>query len=541
MPAAVAVAAARTPLGRTFTVTLSAPMTATATATAVEDEQVEDELLRVDPTTLVVGANVRLDPRLRKSYVENVRARGVLEPVVAYRDDDGRLVVLFGQRRTLAAVQAQRPWVRVTVVPKPDEADRLTDQVNENDHREPLTVAERVAAYEQLALCGVPAGEIAKRMSTSRPVVDKALTVARSKLARGATQRWEFLSIDQAAVVAEFEDDPEAVKRLVVAAQRGGFDHEAQKLRDARAEAAAKVEAAAALAAAGITLVDRPSWNDEKVKRLSRLKHGEEQLTEDNHASCPGHAAFLDDEWVHPDEDEDEDDGDDPWGDDTPAGADENAERPEPARPYRAWLPEYVCTDFAAHGHALRWQEHDSASGRKTIAEMTDVEREEARAQRRDVIQSNKAWDSAETVRRNWLRTFLARKAAPKTAAGFIAGSLARTDHAVTSALTGGNRLAHDLLGLPDQAPTLGRRAPAMVELVGKASDERAQMIALGLLLAAYEEATSRNSWRSVSESTTRYLRYLEANGYELSTVELRACGESPLPATDANLAAAEA
>ncbi|WP_307961843.1 hypothetical protein [Salinispora arenicola] len=196
-------------------------------------------------------------------------------------------------------------------------------------------------------------------------------------------------------------------------------------------------------------------------------------------------------------------------------------------------MPEYVCIDFAAHGHALRWQGHDSGSGRKTVAEMTDSEREEARAQRRDVIQSNKAWDSAETVRRNWLRTFLARKTAPKTAAG----SLARTDHAVTSALTGGNRLAHDLLGLPDQAPTLGRRAPAMVELVGKASDERAQMIALGLLLAAYEEATSRNSWRTVSDSTTRYLRYLEANGYELSTVELRACGESPLPATDTNLA----
>ncbi|WP_249715118.1 ParB/RepB/Spo0J family partition protein [Rhizomonospora bruguierae] len=517
-------------------------MTATATATrAVEDEQFEEKLLRVDPATLVVGANVRLDPRLRKTYVENVRQRGVLEPVVAYQDDDGRLVVLRGQRRTLAAVQAQRPWVRVMVVPKPDEADRLTDQVNENDHREPLTVAERVTAYDQLALCGVPAGEIAKRMSTSRPVVDKALSVARCKLARGATQRWEFLTIDQAAVVAEFEDDAEAVKRLVVAAQRGGFDHEAQKLRDARAEAAAKAEAAAALAAAGITVVDQPAWNDEQIRRLSELKHGEEQLTEENHASCPGHAAFLDDEWVYPNEDND---GDDPWGDDTSAEADEDAEEPEPARPYRAWVPEYVCTDFAAHGHTLRRRGYDSGSGRKTATEMTDAEREEARAQRRDVIQSNKAWDSAETVRRNWLRTFLARKAAPKTAAGFIAGSLARADHAVTSALTGGNRLAHDLLGLPDQAPALGRRAPAMVELVGKASDERAQMIALGLLLAAYEEATSRNSWRSVSGSTTRYLRYLEANGYELSTVELRACGESPLPATDsspATLAAPEA
>jgi ParB family chromosome partitioning protein len=156
------------------------------------------------------------------------------------------------------------------------------------------------------------------------------------------------------------------------------------------------------------------------------------------------------------------------------------------------------------------------------------------------VIQSNKDWDSAETVRRQWLRTFLSRKSAPSTAAAFLAGSLARADHAVTQALTGGNFLAHDLLGLPEQAPTFGRRARAMVELVGKASDARAQMIALGLVLAAYEEATSRNSWRSVSDSTTRYLRYLEANGYELSTVELRACGEAPLPDGDVDTALPE-
>jgi ParB family chromosome partitioning protein len=491
-------------------------------------------LVYVDPGTLVVGANARLNPRLKKSLVDSVRERGVKQAIVAYRDDNDALVVLLGQRRALAAVQAERPLVPVMVVPRPDERDRLFDQVTENDHREALTVAERVAAYEQLALCGVSASEIAKGMATSRPEVDSALKVARSKLARAATERWEFLTLDQAAAVAEFEDDAEAVKQLVVAAQKGGFDHHVQRLRDARAEAVAKAEAADALAAAGITVVERPAWDSKQVKRLRELQHGEEQLTAADHASCPGHAAYLDNEWIYPDE---SDDAEDPWMDDTDeddtdsgGGAGNEQERPAP---YRAWVPEYVCTDFAAHGHAPRLSPRESGSGPMTVAEMGDDEREQARAQRRDVIQSNKDWDSAETVRRQWLRTFLARKSAPNTAAAFIAGSLARTDHAVTRALTGGNRLAHDLLGLPDQAPTLGRRAPAMVELVGKANDARAQMIALGLVLAAYEEATNRNCWRSVSDDTTRYLRYLEANGYELSTVERRACGEAPLPQTD--------
>jgi ParB-like chromosome segregation protein Spo0J len=52
------------------------------------------------------------------------------------------------------------------------------DQVTENDHREALTVAERVAAYEHLAAFGVGAAQIAKGMATSRPEVDSALTVA---------------------------------------------------------------------------------------------------------------------------------------------------------------------------------------------------------------------------------------------------------------------------------------------------------------------------------------------------------------------------
>lgn len=39
-------------------------------------------LIEVDPGELVVGANVRLDPRLDKEFVDSIRERGVLEPIV---------------------------------------------------------------------------------------------------------------------------------------------------------------------------------------------------------------------------------------------------------------------------------------------------------------------------------------------------------------------------------------------------------------------------------------------------------------------------
>ncbi|GAA4442578.1 ParB/RepB/Spo0J family partition protein [Phytohabitans houttuyneae] len=476
----------------------------------------------VDPATLVVGANVRSDAQLDPEFVQSIKERGVREAIVAYADETGALVVLRGQRRTLAALETKCDVVPVLVEPKPDEPDRLVDQLGENDHRRALRAGDRVAAFEQLAAFGVTRAQIAKRTSTPRPVVDAALAVAGSEVARSAANRWDWLDIPKAAILAEFEDDREAVKELAVAAREGGFDHTVQRLRDARAEARAKAEAAAALTAVGVSVVERPDWSVERFMRLRMLKHGDAPLTVENHASCPGHAAYLTSDWVHPDESDEEEDSFDNGTEQEAVGP---QARPEP---YRVWVPEYLCMDAAAHGHVPRFGGHDSGTGRKKAADMNDTEREQARTQRRDVIDSNKAWESAEKVRRQWLRTFLQGRKAPTSAAAFIAGSLARTDFEVTQAVSGGNQLAHELLGLADQAPKFGRHSAAMVEVVGKASDSRAQMIALGLILAAYEEGTDRNCWRAGRDSIARYLRYLEANGYELSTVEKRACGEKP-------------
>lgn len=71
------------------------------------------------------------------------------------------------------------------------------------------------------------------------------------------------------------------------------------------------------------------------------------------------------------------------------------------------------------------------------------------------MIESNKAWEIATTVRRDWLRAYLSRKAAAKGTATYLATSLAQD----AATLTGiaGNHLAADLLGLNDHNP-YGRR-----------------------------------------------------------------------------------
>src|SRR3954466_3091866 len=97
---------------------------------------------------------------------------------------------------------------------------------------------------------------------------------------------------------------------------------------------------------------------------------------------------------------------------------------------------------------------------------MSEAEREPARAERRDVIESNKAWASAETVRRDWLRAYLIRKTAPKGTAAFIATALATDADLVCSG--GDTALAADLIGCP---ATGQRPSPAFTPLAAQAPD----------------------------------------------------------------------
>ena len=512
------------------------------TRTAENTGSDEGEFVRVDPRQLVVGVNVRLDARLDRDFVDSIRERGVLQAITAYRADEQRLVVLYGQRRTLGAIEAGRDSVPVMVVARPAEADRLGDQVVENDHRAGLTDGERVAAFEQMAAFGVTAAQIAKRTGSKKADVTTALTVAANPLAKGAVQRYDFLDLHQAAVVGEFADDKEAVTQLIVAAKEGrGFDHLAQRLRDARAEEAKRVAVEAGATEAGLTVIADPGWSDPKIRALSQLKDSDgRHLDTDQHHDCPGHAFYAAKGWHTVEDDDcadldndDEDLDEDPDDDDLDQDDEEGTQDQRPRRrEVCGWMLRAVCTDFPQYGHQLRYTHTDSSSQKKTTADMTDAEREAARAERRDVIQANKDWPSATTVRREWLRTFLTRKAAPKTAAEFIAGSLARNSHELTQALTDGHKLAHELFGL--EKSTYGRRSTALADMVDKAALARAELIALALVLAAYEERlTDKSAWRGAGADTARYLRYLQNNGYELAAIELRACGEpQPEPET---------
>ncbi len=357
----------------------------------------EEEVLWVDPRELIIGDNVRTDIRLELGFVADIKDRGVRQIIPVHRDEHGRLVLLTGQKRVLAAIEAGLDRVRVLVEPPPNAGEhdqriaRILEQLGENEHRAEISDADDARATQQLLDLGLSAGQIARRRHIGTKRVKTAAAVAGNPTAMDAVAEGR-LDLAQGAVVAEFADDAAAVERLTTAARTRPeqFDHVAQQLRDDREETRLRDQLTATLTAQGVRVIDRPdTLFGGRVRRLCELRatpdtEAGSELTAEAHASCPGHAAFVDDRGS--------------W-------------RPAGERVVAVW----VCTDVAAHGHPERY----TAAGVATTGKIPGSMTEEQKAERRTVIANNKAWDSATTVRRDWLRTFLtARPPRPRARGG---------------------------------------------------------------------------------------------------------------------------
>ncbi len=447
------------------------------TATPITVEQ-------IDPASLLVDVNIRTRATLDKDFLASIKDLGVLVPIVAVRVEAG-LRVRYGHRRTLAAIEAGHATVPVVVVgdgnaDSADEIARIVSQWHENEQRAGLSTSDKLAAVEQLSLLGLSAGQIVKRTRARKVEVEQAIAASASALAKGAAQRYDFLTLDAAAGVAEFENQPETVKVLVAAARKGevDFEHVLQRARDARTEANEIAALTEQVTIAGVQVVARPEYSDKTVRPLDDLTTTTgDKLTPTAHAGCPGHVAFI----------------------------------------RTGWRTEivYACADWKAQGHRDRYSS-------RPVAPTMD---EAARAERQTVIANNKAWKSATAVRRQFLSKLLARKTAPAGTSGYVAGELARGTHQLRRAMERTPELVASLLGLD---PSNDRHA--VTNAAQAATDGRAQIIGLAVVLAAIEDSTDNHTWRRPDDAFARYFAFLVANGYALSDVEQIAAATNPTP-----------
>ncbi|HLA67699.1 MAG TPA: ParB/RepB/Spo0J family partition protein [Acidimicrobiia bacterium] len=180
----------------------------------------------------------RFAPEALEELAASIREVGVLQPiVVGPADDDGRHVLVAGERRLRAARMAgltEIPaMIRVT-----DDGTRLAEALIENVQREDLAALEEAAAYKGLMEdFGMTHEQVAARVGKSRSAITNAVRllnlpgVIQGLIADGA------LSAGAARALLGTEDTAYAVKIAGLAATEGWSVRQVEDAIRARKEA----------------------------------------------------------------------------------------------------------------------------------------------------------------------------------------------------------------------------------------------------------------------------------------------------------------
>ena len=522
-------------------------------------------LVHINPHDLVLDTNVRDEADLDAEFIASIKEHGVLTPIAAVRGEDGQLLVRAGQRRTLAAREAELPTVPVYIRSASEGDDtaqlveRVAEQIVENDQRRELTGAQRAKGIQQMLDAGVSVTKVAKALSVHKDIVKAAGTAAKSQAAMEALST-DQLSLTEAAALAEFDDMPGALDRLVRDAGTQWFDHTVAQLREQQSSMRAQQEAETPWHEKGFTILDGypHSWDVECVE-LSYLRTLAGEEADETVVTDPSKWAVMlteEDIWVDVETGETVDDSTVDWDtqDDPEGAAAEGLRHANTVKEATRFVPEYFCLDYAAAGLALseRFErfagvshlgnesggavdldgdDEDAKAARE--AAQAQAQQEAERRERRKVIALNKLGEAAGAVRRQFMTTLVSRKTPPKGAGLFVADALARDAHLMVE--HHGASVTASILGTDAKGGDESAAIRKLVKGLPENGDARAQVVILAIVLGALETRTPKDAWRQPepirdeTESRWSYghrmtsgdlLRYLAANGYILSPIE---------------------
>lgn len=475
--------------------------------TDVDQSPVQSRRLIAVADLVAHPGNVRGDLSLSSEFTASIAVEGVRVPLLVTAAPDGGWRVIEGHRRLAAAIQAGLAEVPCDVDPDRagDEAGQFLDMAlaNSDSYRVNYQPVEEAAALFAAHEAGASRTRIRKATGRSAAQVKTALAAGglSSEVRAEALRSSSEVTLDELALLAEFDADEQATETLLSCLQQGWpIEHAAERIRQERAEKAERDRLRAELLEAGVPLTERlpegASW-------LSSLTHDGQDVTTENHVSCPGHgAAFADWNPLH---------------------------------------PQFYCTSATEHGHLDRWRSPVVTGGNNDGAEQAQVGHEhEGSAQpdpapdpsRNLVIAGNRAWQAAGQVRHRWLASSLfGRRSLPREGQAFIARQVLAMPDPLRSGLSQTRRSSlfakltgHD----PEQFDRETDTAPA----------GRLAVIMLAPIVTAYEHAMTegegKNTWRTDRYSPCprvaagTYLAFLAGLGYRLSDIEQAVADGAP-------------
>lgn len=450
------------------------------------------KLIEIDPRELVEDArNVRTDHGDLAGMVATMREVGVIQPIHVTATDDGRWMVLAGRRRTAAAITAGLATVPCLyreqngAGPEDASADRIRSLV-ENVQRKDLNATEEAEGWRQLELAGLEVDAIAKVAGVAKDRVVKGLAVGASPVAVAVSKKYD-LTLEQSVVLAEFDDDKEAVKKLTEYAVKDPerFQHIASRMRQDRdADRLLKAEQDN-LVAKGVAIFDGSvGYGGAGVEYLRALKDAAtgKAFTAASHKKCPGHAAKVTVDYQG-----------------------------------KAHI-DYVCTEPAKQGHKSAY---GNSVGRGAPADPKSAEKE--KAERRKLLAENKEWRAAEPVRREFVMALLKRRSAPTGVLAYVTAEIL----GMPEELAPMNRGKTD-----EMLTTLTGVKPGKVEwsysrkvgpaIAAKATAGQLPLALLAQVATVREMGLDAQGARMARQVDARYLTFLADQGYTLSDAEQR-------------------
>lgn len=260
-------------------------------------------LERVPVDRITAARNVRVEFGDVESLAESIRTHGVLTPLLLRRvGDEGRLEIVAGERRFRAALLAGIADVPAQIETPGDsgaveaEAQRIAEQLAENDHRLDLTPAEQMHGVQQLLELGLTDDDVATRTGNEPAQVAAMRSVLALPEAARALIDEGALSLDAAAQLAATQDE-EIVGRALTLIGEGYHPNSAvTHARDEVTQRRILEDARAKLARDGIPEIDPPAgYSFSRTSKTRALGAGYDCLhvPVKKHRRMPCHAAYV--------------------------------------------------------------------------------------------------------------------------------------------------------------------------------------------------------------------------------------------------------
>jgi len=462
---------------------------------------------------IVHPGNVRKNLNLTADFVRSIKAEGVIEPVEitpatpATPDRPATYHLIDGHRRLAGSKKAKRTTIPCffKVARAEDVAGQFLDMVITSRHKEKLTAQEEANALFAAFEAGASKTRLSGAYGKAKDV-DVALKAARlseetqaaaAKAAAAIEYPW---TVEELAGLAEFSDDEEATARLIQAYEDDRFAWTLEKERDERKEAEAREKIREDMKAAAVKLYEADEAPPGLVKLISLPTTAGRGIEPKDHADCAGHVAVFE-RWGAP-------------------------------RVFYACADSQNCPHIDRETFAPPVVPPPPGSAEQ-VAEAARKKAEES-AQRKRVIQGNKDWRAARTVRTKWLASLMARTSLSRehtdaitrfTAFNFLRGWSAAQD----GVISGHGTLAAELLGQP-------KALSDWAELTAKASAKRLILLTFLPLVAGFEKNMSDGRWRTDGDQGYRHerkqaaewLKLLVALGYKLSPIEQAVMEDRP-------------